>query len=154
MVDAVKLLHRLSDAFGPPGGEEPVAQLVMEYLAPCCQLSRDGLGSVMAEKPGRQERPRLMLAAHMDEVGFMVQNITPQGYLCLQALGKANLETNLLPKEILTERIIRAKKPWALAIAAALSHLILSETTKKKLRLRTSIWISGPVRPKMSGAWG
>ncbi|MBW1986096.1 MAG: M42 family metallopeptidase [Deltaproteobacteria bacterium] len=87
MVDAVKLLHRLSDAFGPPGGEEPVAQLVMEYLAPCCQLSRDGLGSVMAEKPGRQERPRLMLAAHMDEVGFMVQNITPQGYLCLQALG-------------------------------------------------------------------
>ncbi len=40
--------------------------------------------------------------------------------LCLQGLGKANLETNLLPKEILTERIIRAKKPWALATAAAL----------------------------------
>ena len=40
--------------------------------------------------------------------------------LCLQGLGQANLNTNLLPKEIITERLIRAKKPWALATAAAL----------------------------------
>jgi len=40
--------------------------------------------------------------------------------LCLQGLGQAKLNTNLLPKEILTERLIRAKKPWALATAAAL----------------------------------
>jgi len=40
--------------------------------------------------------------------------------LCLQGLGQAKLKTNLLPKEILTERLIRAKKPWALATAAAL----------------------------------
>jgi type IV pilus assembly protein PilM len=40
--------------------------------------------------------------------------------LCLQGLGRAKLDTNLLPKEILTERLIRAKKPWALATAAAL----------------------------------
>ncbi len=40
--------------------------------------------------------------------------------LCLQGLGRAKLNTNLLPKEILTERLIRAKKPWALATAAAL----------------------------------
>ncbi|MFP3867515.1 MAG: M42 family metallopeptidase [Desulfobacteraceae bacterium] len=87
MVDTKELLRGLSEAFGPPGGEEPVAQLVMAYLAPFCQLSRDGLGSVLAEKSGDVDRPRLMLAAHMDEVGFMVQNITAQGYLRLQALG-------------------------------------------------------------------
>jgi type IV pilus assembly protein PilM len=42
--------------------------------------------------------------------------------LCLQALGKGKLSTNLLPREIMTERMIRAKKPWAVA---ALSALVL-----------------------------
>ncbi|MEZ6087199.1 MAG: type IV pilus assembly protein PilM [Pirellulaceae bacterium] len=40
--------------------------------------------------------------------------------LCLQALNLGPIETTLVPKEILTDRIIRAKKPWALACAAAL----------------------------------
>jgi len=40
--------------------------------------------------------------------------------LCLQGLGQAKFDTNLLPKEMLTERIIRAKKPWALATASGL----------------------------------
>jgi putative aminopeptidase FrvX len=87
MVDTVELLRSLSDAFGPPGGEEPVADLVREHLTPFCRLERDGLGSVLAEKSGQQEHPRLMLAAHMDEIGFMVQAVTPQGYLRLHPLG-------------------------------------------------------------------
>jgi type IV pilus assembly protein PilM len=40
--------------------------------------------------------------------------------LCLQALGRGPLTTSLVPKEILTERLIRAKKPWALAAVATL----------------------------------
>src|SRR5262245_37937282 len=40
--------------------------------------------------------------------------------LCLQGLGKAKLSTNLLPREILTQRLIRAKKPWAIAGVAAM----------------------------------
>jgi type IV pilus assembly protein PilM len=39
--------------------------------------------------------------------------------LCLQAIGKAKLSTNLLPREIATKRMIRAKKPWAIAALAA-----------------------------------
>lgn len=40
--------------------------------------------------------------------------------LCVQALGKAQMSTNLLPEDIVMQRIIRAKKPWAVAAAAAL----------------------------------
>ena len=40
--------------------------------------------------------------------------------LCLQGLGKGKLSTNLLPREILTQRMIKAKKPWAVAGVAAL----------------------------------
>jgi putative aminopeptidase FrvX len=87
MTSSVELLQTLSECFGPPGGEGPVARLVEQYLQFSCQLSRDGLGSVLAEKAGQHPKPRLMLAAHLDEIGFMVQSVTPQGYLRLQALG-------------------------------------------------------------------
>ncbi len=86
MTAYVELLQKFSECFGPPGGEGPVAQLLEHYLQFFCQLSRDGLGSVLAEKAGKP-RPRVMLAAHLDEIGFMVQGVTAQGYLRLQALG-------------------------------------------------------------------
>jgi type IV pilus assembly protein PilM len=40
--------------------------------------------------------------------------------LCVQALGKSQLHTNLLPTEIITRRLVRSKKPWAVAAAALL----------------------------------
>ena len=87
MPASLELLQTFSESFGPPGGEGPVAELVEYYLQFFCQLRRDGLGSVLAEKAGQYPEPRVMLAAHLDEIGFMVQGITPQGYLRLQALG-------------------------------------------------------------------
>ena len=40
--------------------------------------------------------------------------------LCVQALDSAQLRTNLLPEEIVTTRLVKAKKPWAVAAVAAL----------------------------------
>ena len=87
MEHLLALLEELSTCPGPPGGEEPVSQIIHRYLKPFCKIRRDGLGSLIAEKKGTSNRPRIMLTAHMDEVGFMVQSITVQGYLRLQALG-------------------------------------------------------------------
>ncbi|MBW1980284.1 MAG: M42 family metallopeptidase [Deltaproteobacteria bacterium] len=87
MADIIQLLEELSCTPGPPGGEEPVAALMRSRLAACCHIRRDGLGSLIAERRGDRDTPRLMLTAHMDEVGFMVQDILAQGYLRLQALG-------------------------------------------------------------------
>jgi putative aminopeptidase FrvX len=87
MEHLLALLEELSTCPGPPGGEEPVAQLIRRRLERRCEIRHDGLGSLIAEKKGASDRPRIMLTAHMDEVGFMVQNITAQGYLRLQALG-------------------------------------------------------------------
>lgn len=87
MKDLIKLLEELSSCPGPPGGEEPVANLIRKHLKSQCQIQRDGLGSLMAIKEGTRRQPRIMLTAHMDEVGFMVQNITKDGYLRLQPLG-------------------------------------------------------------------
>jgi len=87
MKDLLKLLEDLSSCAGAPGGEEPVASLMREHLEPQCEIQRDGLGSLIAIKKGTKKEPRIMLTAHMDEVGFMLQNITKDGYLRLQPLG-------------------------------------------------------------------
>jgi putative aminopeptidase FrvX len=117
MTAYVELLQTLSDGFGPPGGEGPVARLVEQYVQSFCQLSRDGLGSVLAEKAGKP-RPRLMLAAHLDEIGFMVQGVTAQGYLRLQALG--GWEPAWLPGQRLI--IQTAAGPWEGVVAATPIH--------------------------------
>ncbi len=87
MEELLELLEELSSCPGPPGGEEPVARIMRKHLEPDCQIHRDGLGSLIAVKEGTRKQPRLMLTAHMDEVGFMLQNITEGGYLRLQPLG-------------------------------------------------------------------
>ena len=87
MKDLLELLEELSTCPGPPGGEEPVAKLIRKHLKPRCQIRRDGLGSLIALKEGSRKEPRLMLTAHMDEVGFMLQSVTEGGYLRLQPLG-------------------------------------------------------------------
>jgi putative aminopeptidase FrvX len=87
------LLAELSSCPGPPGGEERVASIIRKHLKDFCAIRNDGLGSLLAEKAGLQEHPRLMLCAHMDEIGFMVQSITDQGLLRLQPLGGWNTDT-------------------------------------------------------------
>jgi endoglucanase len=50
-------------------------------------LETDGLGSLIARLHGTDDEPRIMLAAHMDEVGLMVRYVTPEGFIKFQTLG-------------------------------------------------------------------
>jgi putative aminopeptidase FrvX len=83
----IALLEELSSCPGPPGGEDRVASIIRKHLEDFCGIRYDGLGSLLAEKSGKGEKPRLLLCAHMDEIGFMVQSITDRGLLRLQPLG-------------------------------------------------------------------
>ena len=85
--DAVaQLLQTLADAPGPSGFEEPVRQIMVERMRPFAdKISYDGLGSVIAVQGATG--PRIMVDAHMDEVGGMIRRITPDGYLSMQMLG-------------------------------------------------------------------
>ena len=82
----VELLQTLSNAPGPSGLEEPVRKIMVERMTPLAdQISYDGLGSVIAAQG--KSGPRIMIDAHMDEVGAMVRRITPDGFLSMQLLG-------------------------------------------------------------------
>lgn len=83
-----QLLKALSEAAGPSAFEEDVRAIVAaEFQALGAGVEYDGLGSVHATLPGNATGPRIMVTAHMDEVGLMVQHITPDGYLRVKALG-------------------------------------------------------------------
>ena len=81
------LLQHLADAPGPPGFEEAVRALMVAEMKPFATepLRYDGLGSVIAQQGSTG--PRVMIDAHMDELGGMVRRITPNGFLTMQMLG-------------------------------------------------------------------
>jgi endoglucanase len=81
------LLQRLADAPGPPGAEEPVRAIMVPEMKPfvTTPLRYDGMGSVIAQQGATG--PRIMIDAHMDELGGMVRRVTPSGFLTMQMLG-------------------------------------------------------------------
>lgn len=78
MVDTFKLLKKLVETPGPSGLEDRIAAVVQETWEPLVdEIRRDRVGSLIAIKHGSgpEPRPRLLLAAHMDEIGLMVTEI-------------------------------------------------------------------------------
>ncbi len=98
---AVSLLQELTEAHSVSGHEDEVRAIFVDELEECGELSSDNNGSVFCETDGAG--PRVMVAGHMDEVGFMVQNITGDGFIQFVAIG-GWWEHNLLSQrvEILT----------------------------------------------------
>jgi len=82
----VQLLKDLTDVPGPPGYEDPVRKLMVERMKPMAdRITYDGLGSVIAQQGNAG--PRIMLDAHMDELGGMVKRVRPDGFVSIQMLG-------------------------------------------------------------------
>ena len=72
-----ELLKQLTEVNGIAGNEGRVRQLFKDSVADVAEeFVQDGLGGIFAKHTGSAEGPRVMLAAHMDEVGFMVSQIT------------------------------------------------------------------------------
>jgi len=82
----ITLLEKLSNAPGPPGAEEPVRTIMVDAMKPLAStIKYDGMGSVIAQ--AGDSGPRIMIDAHMDELGGMVRRVSPNGLLTMQMLG-------------------------------------------------------------------
>lgn len=82
---ALSLLQELTEAHSVPGHEDEVRAIFVDELGESGELSTDRNGSVFCDAGG--EGPRVLVAGHMDEVGFLVQNITPDGFLQFLPVG-------------------------------------------------------------------
>jgi putative aminopeptidase FrvX len=82
----VAMLQQLTDTAGPPGFEEPIRKVMVDLMKPlAASVTFDGLGSIIATQGS--DGPRVMVDAHMDELGGMIRRVTPRGLLTMQMLG-------------------------------------------------------------------
>ncbi|RPI79917.1 MAG: M42 family peptidase [Desulfobacteraceae bacterium] len=91
-------LEQLSNAPGVSGNEEAVRKIILDAIAPHVDQCRvDTLGNVLAVKSARRAKPRfkVMVAAHMDEIGFIVTGHDQNGGLRFQAVG--GIDNRILP---------------------------------------------------------
>lgn len=123
----VRLLEKLTDAPGVPGFEDEVRSVVEAELQGYATLERDRLGSVIATKKGSQEAPRVMIAGHLDEVGFMVTRITDEGFLKFQTLG-GWWEQVMLAQRV---QVITHKGKLTGVIGSKPPHVLPPESRKK-----------------------
>ena len=95
MAKEIQLLEKLSNAFGPSGLEEDVVQILRNELERFADETLvDKLGNVMFCHKGKKGYPKVMISAHMDEVGFMTTYIEDSGFLRFDTWGITN---NILP---------------------------------------------------------
>lgn len=85
--ERLRLLEEVTQVPGVPGYEEEVAECLIRWLDGVAEPEYDGLGSVLFRKAGAEDGPCIMLAGHMDEIGFMVRHITEDGFIKFQTLG-------------------------------------------------------------------
>jgi endoglucanase len=127
-----QFLKNLVEAHGVPGFEGNVARLMQSHLKDVGPISRDKLGSFICEKRGSSDSPRVMLAGHLDEVGFMVKSISKDGFVRFLPLG------GWWGHVVLAQRlIIKTRKGDVLGVVGSKPpHELRDEDRKKVLEVR------------------
>jgi putative aminopeptidase FrvX len=83
-----EVLKKLTEASGVTGNENEVREIILELAAETgAGVSVDRMGNVIARKNGRKGNKKVMLAAHMDEVGFIISSISENGMLKFMPVG-------------------------------------------------------------------
>ena len=82
-----ELLVEITEASGVPGYESEVRAIMRRHLDGIAEIEQDRMGSFIGKHEGLAGGPRVMLAGHMDEIGFMVRHITDEGFVKFVPLG-------------------------------------------------------------------
>lgn len=101
---SLQLLKRLCETPGIPGREERIRQVVLEEMQDLVdEINVDAMGNVIALKKGKGQK-RVMVAAHMDEIGFMVTFIDDNGFLRINPVGGFDTRTLVAQRVIVHGR--------------------------------------------------
>lgn len=95
------LLARCCEAPGAPGFEKEIRKLVLAEIKDLAdEISVDNMGNVIALKKGKSSKKKIMAAAHMDEIGFIVTHVDDKGFVRFNPLGGFD------PKTLTSQRVI------------------------------------------------
>ena len=121
-------LEKLSNVHGVTGREQEVSKLMISMMKPHVdEIRLDKLENVIAMKKGKKVSPKVMIAAHMDEIGLMVKTITKQGFLQFAKMGGIDDRILLAQKVIIHTQ----KGPLQGIIGSKPPHIQKEEERKK-----------------------
>ncbi|MFZ0532904.1 MAG: M42 family metallopeptidase [Anaerolineales bacterium] len=132
----LNLLKELTETPGVSGYETPIRAVIRKYLEKYGELTQDKIGSVICRKQGTSEKPRVMLAGHMDEIGFMVKQVTPEGFIKFIPLG-GWFDQVLLGQRV----IIQSKKGDVVGVIGAKPPHLLPADERDKVVKRKDMYI-------------
>ncbi|MDE3156052.1 MAG: M42 family peptidase, partial [Acidobacteriota bacterium] len=129
----VKLLAELTDAIAPSGFEGPVRDILRrEWQGVLDDVHTDGMGNLYGTLPGPAASPRVLIMAHMDEVGFLVRYIDPNGFIFFNNVG------GYLDQSVLTQRmtILTPKGPVTGYTGFKSGHIVSAEERNRLVHLQ------------------
>lgn len=125
-----QLLKDLTDANGTSGHEESISAIMADYMKDLVdKIEYDKLGSIIGYKNGPKDSPRVLVDSHMDEIGFMVKEITKAGFIKFLPLGGWWGHVALGQRM----RVITRKGPVLGVVGSKPPHLLKMDERKKVL---------------------
>ncbi|MFG6119036.1 M42 family metallopeptidase [Thalassobacillus sp. B23F22_16] len=131
--ETLTMLKDLTDAKSIPGHEKEARDVMKKYITPYAdEVYTDNLGSLIAKKSGDTNGPKVMVAGHLDEVGFMVTRIDDNGFVYFQTVGGWWSQVMLAQRVTIVTRegtvtgVIGSKPP----------HILPPEARKKPVEIK------------------
>ena len=126
----IKLLKEICEVAGAPGFEQPIRELVLKELKKIVDdVTVDNMGNVIALKKGKEDK-RVMIAAHMDEIGFIVTHIDDNGFIRFHTLGGFD------PKTLTAQRVkVHGRKELIGVMGSKPIHLMSQDERKKHMEI-------------------
>lgn len=137
--ETLQMLKDLTDAKGIPGNEREPREVMKNYISAYAdEVTTDGLGSLIAKKTGKEGGPKIMVAGHLDEVGFMITQIDDKGFLRFQTVGGWWSQVMLAQRVT----IVTNKGDVTGVIGSKPPHILPPEARKKRWTLKICLLIS------------
>ena len=102
---SIELLKSLTQADGIPGYEDEVRDVFREAVSGVGPVETDKLGGIFCTHAGSTDHPRILLDSHLDEIGFVVQNVTDNGFVKFLPLGGWWAHTLLAQRVTITTKL-------------------------------------------------
>lgn len=132
----VELLSKTCETPGAPGFENKVRKLVISKIKNHVDsIEIDNMGNVIALKKGKSEAKKVMIGAHMDEIGFIVTHIDNNGFVKFHPLGGFD------PKTLTSQRVIIHGKKDIIGVMGSKPIHVMTPEEKNKVPKITDYYI-------------
>ena len=148
----LSMLKELTDAKGIAGNEREPRDVMRKYIEPFAdKIEQDGLGSLIATKTGDANGPKILVAGHLDEVGFMISKIDSKGFLSFQTVGGWWSQVMLAQRVTI---VTRNKGTVTGIIGSKPPHILSPEARKKPVDTKDMFIDIGATSKEEAMEWG